>query len=161
MGCHSYLIWSDWILCEDLLHVGGFFLIRKFFFCSYDTLNISNVCLKVLLEWYILPTWYILIYNEFLFQNRFQANMVTYQNLITKSMYDKQLDSGKGTLLHLCDDVIQQEVCNPHYVIDKFNLSCMCHQNILNLFLQVKEVIVSYYILMEQGKATIQVTVSP
>uniref|UniRef100_A0A453M3V4 Aminopeptidase n=1 Tax=Aegilops tauschii subsp. strangulata TaxID=200361 RepID=A0A453M3V4_AEGTS len=39
----------------------------------------------------------------------FQANMVTYQNLITKSMYDKQLDSGKGTLLHLCDDVIQQE----------------------------------------------------
>ncbi|XP_062196963.1 uncharacterized protein LOC133899934 isoform X2 [Phragmites australis] len=59
----------------------------------------------------------------------FQANMVAYQNLITKSMYDKQLDSGKGTLLHLCDDVIQQEV---------------------------KEVIVSYYILMEQGKATIQ-----
>lgn len=59
----------------------------------------------------------------------FQANMVTYQNLITKSMYDKQLDSGKGTLLHLCDDVIQQEI---------------------------KEVIVSYYILMEQGKATIQ-----
>ncbi|VAI38214.1 unnamed protein product [Triticum turgidum subsp. durum] len=59
----------------------------------------------------------------------FQANMVTYQNLITKSMYDKQLDSGKGTLLHLCDDVIQQEV---------------------------KEVIVSYYILMEQGKSTIQ-----
>ncbi|XP_052135509.1 uncharacterized protein LOC127754087 [Oryza glaberrima] len=59
----------------------------------------------------------------------FQANMVSYQNLITKSMYDKQLDSGKGTLLHLCDDVIQQEV---------------------------KEVIVSYYILMEQGKATVQ-----
>lgn len=25
-------------------------------------------------------------------------------------MYDKQLDSGIGTLLHLCDDVIQQEV---------------------------------------------------
>jgi len=59
----------------------------------------------------------------------FQANMTLYQNLITKSMYDKQLDSGKGTLLHLCDDVIQQEV---------------------------KEVIICYYILMEQGKATIQ-----
>ncbi|XP_072950595.1 uncharacterized protein [Typha angustifolia] len=59
----------------------------------------------------------------------FQQNMATYQNLITKSMYDKQLDSGKGTLLHLCDDVIQQEV---------------------------KEVIIAYYILMEQGKATIQ-----
>ncbi|CAD6256856.1 unnamed protein product [Miscanthus lutarioriparius] len=59
----------------------------------------------------------------------FQANMVAYQNLITKSMYDKQLDSGTGTLLHLCDDVIQQEV---------------------------KEVIISYYILMEQGKATVQ-----
>lgn len=41
---------------------------------------------------------------------RFQANMTAYQSLITKSMYDKQLDSGKGTLLHLCDDVVQQEV---------------------------------------------------
>ncbi|KAK3412934.1 hypothetical protein EUGRSUZ_I01594 [Eucalyptus grandis] len=57
----------------------------------------------------------------------FQQNLAAYQNLITQSMYDKQLDSGKGTLLHLCDDVIQQEV---------------------------KEVIVSYFILMEQGKAT-------
>ena len=36
--------------------------------------------------------------------------MAAYQNLITQSMYDKQLDSGRGTLLHLCDDVIQQEV---------------------------------------------------
>ncbi|KAL8127386.1 uncharacterized protein LOC141717248 [Apium graveolens] len=59
----------------------------------------------------------------------FQANMAAYQNLITKSMYDKQLDSGKGTLLHLCDDVVQQEV---------------------------KEVIISYFILMEQGKATLE-----
>ncbi|XP_010551949.1 PREDICTED: uncharacterized protein LOC104822425 [Tarenaya hassleriana] len=59
----------------------------------------------------------------------FQQNMATYQNLITQSMYDKQLDSGRGTLLHLCDDVIQQEV---------------------------KEVIVSFYILMEQGKATLE-----
>ncbi|XP_077227970.1 uncharacterized protein LOC143860980 [Tasmannia lanceolata] len=59
----------------------------------------------------------------------FQQNMTTYQNLITQSMYDKQLDSGRGTLLHLCDDVIQQEV---------------------------KEVIISYFILMEQGKATRQ-----
>ncbi|KAJ6880222.1 hypothetical protein NC652_033538 [Populus alba x Populus x berolinensis] len=59
----------------------------------------------------------------------FQQNMASYQNLITQSMYDKQLDSGKGTLLHLCDDVIQQEV---------------------------KEVIISYFILMEQGKATRQ-----
>ncbi|KAF3435325.1 hypothetical protein FNV43_RR22412 [Rhamnella rubrinervis] len=59
----------------------------------------------------------------------FQQNMAAYQNLITQSMYDKQLDSGKGTLLHLCDDVIQQEV---------------------------KEVIISFFILMEQGKATRQ-----
>lgn len=59
----------------------------------------------------------------------FQQSMATYQNLITKSMYDKQLDSDKGTLLHLCDDVIQQEV---------------------------KEVIISLFILMEQGKASIQ-----
>ncbi|KAL2334252.1 hypothetical protein Fmac_015465 [Flemingia macrophylla] len=59
----------------------------------------------------------------------FQQNLVQYQNLITQSMYDKQLDSGKGTLLHLCDDVIQQEV---------------------------KEVILSFFILMEQGKANRQ-----
>ncbi|KAK1437621.1 hypothetical protein QVD17_03415 [Tagetes erecta] len=59
----------------------------------------------------------------------FQANMDTYQNLITQFMYNKQLDSGKGTLLHLCDDVIQQEV---------------------------KEVIISFFILMEQGKATLK-----
>ncbi|KAK7271072.1 hypothetical protein RJT34_26678 [Clitoria ternatea] len=59
----------------------------------------------------------------------FQQNLVAYQNLITQSMYDKQLDSGKATLLHLCDDVIQQEV---------------------------KEVILSFFILMEQGKATRQ-----
>ncbi|KAF8400090.1 hypothetical protein HHK36_015965 [Tetracentron sinense] len=57
----------------------------------------------------------------------FQQKMATYQNLITQSMYDKQLDSGRGTLLHLCDDVIQQEV---------------------------KEVIISFFILMEQGNAT-------
>ncbi|KAD5802447.1 hypothetical protein E3N88_13807 [Mikania micrantha] len=36
----------------------------------------------------------------------FQANVIAYQNLIIQSMYDKQLDS---TLLHLYDDVIQQE----------------------------------------------------
>ncbi|TKY46250.1 Glycerophosphodiester phosphodiesterase gde1 [Spatholobus suberectus] len=59
----------------------------------------------------------------------FQQNLIAYQNLITQSMYDKQLDSGKGTLLHLCDDVIQQEV---------------------------KEVIISFFILMEQGKANRQ-----
>ncbi|KAE8674047.1 UPF0496 protein [Hibiscus syriacus] len=57
----------------------------------------------------------------------FEANMAAYQNLITQSMYEKQLDSGRGTLLHLCDDVIQQEV---------------------------KEVIIAFFILMEQGKAT-------
>ncbi|KAL2939525.1 Ketol-acid reductoisomerase (NADP(+)) [Bienertia sinuspersici] len=57
----------------------------------------------------------------------FQQNLAVYQNLVTQSMYDKQLDSGKGTLLHLCDDVIQQEV---------------------------KEVILSFFILMEQGKST-------
>ncbi|XP_041003656.1 uncharacterized protein LOC121249064 isoform X2 [Juglans microcarpa x Juglans regia] len=59
----------------------------------------------------------------------FQQNLAAYQNLITQSMYDKQLDSGKGTLLHLCDDVIQQEV---------------------------KEVIISFFVLMEKGKATRQ-----
>ncbi|KAH8489385.1 hypothetical protein H0E87_024848 [Populus deltoides] len=55
--------------------------------------------------------------------------ILTSVSLITQSVYDKQLDSGRGTLLHLCDDVIQQEV---------------------------KEVIVSFFILMVQGKATRQ-----
>ncbi|XP_074588505.1 uncharacterized protein LOC141844357 isoform X2 [Curcuma longa] len=57
----------------------------------------------------------------------FQQDIATYQNLITKSMYDKQLDTGKATLLHLCDDVIQQEV---------------------------KEVIVSYFTLMRGRELT-------
>ncbi|XP_030956203.1 uncharacterized protein LOC115978324 isoform X1 [Quercus lobata] len=59
----------------------------------------------------------------------FQQNLVTYQSLITQSVYDKQLDSGRGTLLHLCDEVIQQEV---------------------------KEVILSFFMLMKWGKATRQ-----
>ncbi|KAL9254028.1 hypothetical protein AKJ16_DCAP09532 [Drosera capensis] len=58
---------------------------------------------------------------------RFQKNLGDYQNLITRSMYDKQLDSGRGTLLHLCDDVIQQEV---------------------------KEVILAFFVLMQQGEAS-------
>ncbi|KAK2665997.1 hypothetical protein Ddye_004571 [Dipteronia dyeriana] len=59
----------------------------------------------------------------------FQSNLVAYQSLITKCVYDKQLDSGRGTLLHLCDDVIQQEV---------------------------KEVIISFFMLLQNGKATRQ-----
>ncbi|KAF4385659.1 hypothetical protein F8388_010215, partial [Cannabis sativa] len=38
-----------------------------------------------------------------------RSNLVAYQSLITQSVYEKQLDSGRGTLLHLCDEVIQQE----------------------------------------------------
>eukprot|EP00268_Persea_americana_P059146 TRINITY_DN7231_c0_g1_i16.p1 TRINITY_DN7231_c0_g1~~TRINITY_DN7231_c0_g1_i16.p1 ORF type:complete len:120 (-),score=17.05 TRINITY_DN7231_c0_g1_i16:343-702(-) len=60
---------------------------------------------------------------------RFQQNMATYQNLITQAMYKKQLDSGKGTLLHLCEDVIQQEV---------------------------KEVIIAFFILMKKGKLSVK-----
>ncbi|KAL5581475.1 hypothetical protein UlMin_013917 [Ulmus minor] len=59
----------------------------------------------------------------------FQQNLVAYQSLITQSVYEKQLDSGRGTLLHLCDEVIQQEV---------------------------KEVIISYFILRERGESTRQ-----
>jgi len=44
-------------------------------------------------------------------------------------MYDKQIDSGNGTLLHLCHDVIDQEV---------------------------KEGIISLFILMIQGKSSIE-----
>ncbi|CAA7031456.1 unnamed protein product [Microthlaspi erraticum] len=57
----------------------------------------------------------------------FQRNLVDYQSLITRSVYDKQLDSGRGTLLHLCDEVIQQEV---------------------------KEVIISFFMLIKQGRPT-------
>ncbi|CAH8358565.1 unnamed protein product [Eruca vesicaria subsp. sativa] len=57
----------------------------------------------------------------------FQRNLVDYQSLITRSVYDKQLDSGRGTLLHLCDEVIQQEV---------------------------KEVIISFYMLIKQDHST-------
>lgn len=53
----------------------------------------------------------------------------TYQALIGNAMYDKQLDSGRGTLLHLCDDVWQQEF---------------------------KETVVSYFVLLTQGQATKQ-----
>ncbi|XP_065867148.1 uncharacterized protein [Euphorbia lathyris] len=60
----------------------------------------------------------------------YQNSLAAYRNLITQSMYDKQLDSGRGTLLHLCDNVIQQEV---------------------------KEVIISFFVLMVQGNATKQV----
>ncbi|XP_062105315.1 uncharacterized protein LOC133816969 [Humulus lupulus] len=59
----------------------------------------------------------------------FQSNLVAYQSLITQSVYEKQLDSGRGTLLHLCDEVIQQEV---------------------------KEVIISFFILRECKKSTRQ-----
>lgn len=41
-------------------------------------------------------------------------------------MYDKQLDSGRGTLLHLCDDVIQQEVS---FKLDVFFLLTVDHVN--------------------------------
>lgn len=49
-------------------------------------------------------------------------------------MYDKQLDSGKGTLLHLCDDVIQQEVdllstLSVFLSIDKINKHWFRHWN--------------------------------
>ncbi|XP_074309211.1 uncharacterized protein LOC141643800 [Silene latifolia] len=59
----------------------------------------------------------------------FDKNLKDYQNVITKTMYEKQLDSGRGTLLHLCDDVIQQEV---------------------------KEVIISFFVLMKYGDFTSQ-----
>lgn len=47
--------------------------------------------------------------------------MKNYSVLLQQSMYDKQLDSGHGTLLHLCDDVLEQEVSSP---IFHFPLFC-------------------------------------
>ncbi|KAF8390757.1 hypothetical protein HHK36_025284 [Tetracentron sinense] len=120
----------------------------------------------------------------------FQQNMATYQNLITQSMYDKQLDSGRGTLLHLCDDVIQQEVMAETatkvavgadssmveaavgFATEDLRWSHRSHRGFVRLFMlaersagtrgmrlcgsSVKEVIISFFILMEQGKATRQ-----
>lgn len=66
------------------------------------------LCSLILLESMIYVK--LLMWLFALTAHSFQQNMAAYQNLITQSMYDKQLDSGRGTLLHLCDDVIQQEV---------------------------------------------------
>ncbi|KAJ3678213.1 hypothetical protein LUZ60_002016 [Juncus effusus] len=57
----------------------------------------------------------------------FTENIKTYRHLMTQATYDKQLDNGKGTLLHLCHDLIEQEV---------------------------KEVILSFFLLMKTGEAT-------
>ncbi|GKV40699.1 hypothetical protein SLEP1_g48310 [Rubroshorea leprosula] len=54
----------------------------------------------------------------------FQKILINYQNLITQSVYNKQLDSGRGTLLHLCDEVIQQEE----------NLDLLCEELIKKKF---------------------------
>jgi len=70
--------------------------------------------------------------------------MAQYQNLITQSMYDKQLDSGKGTLLHLCDDVIQQEVSPSLMHCDSFSFFFFKIKSVLiiivNDFRMVKKV---------------------
>eukprot|EP00897_Mesotaenium_endlicherianum_P006527 jgi/Mesen1/5902/ME000003S06933 len=55
-----------------------------------------------------------------------QESMKQYEEMIKNSMYDKQLDSNRGTLLHLCDDVLQQEV---------------------------KETILAYFVLLKYGAA--------
>ncbi|RVW45076.1 hypothetical protein CK203_067507 [Vitis vinifera] len=98
-----------------------------------ELLHLAQACGPDCIIWHWLTMFCDLLsliwLMSFLMPLRFQKNLNEYQNLITRSMYDKQLDSGRGTLLHLCDDVIQQEI---------------------------KEVIISFFILMEQGKATKQ-----
>ncbi|WOK97477.1 hypothetical protein Cni_G06185 [Canna indica] len=76
--------------------------------------------IRVLIVLFGLIAYCVKIYSMF------QQNLATYNNVLIKLMHEKQLDSGKGTLLHLCDDVIQQEV---------------------------KEVIIPYFILMTKGKS--------
>lgn len=56
-----------------------------------------------------------------------QASIGKYRTAITLALYGKQLDSGRGTLLHLTSDVIDQEV---------------------------KEIILGYFVLMTQGRST-------
>jgi len=50
MGCHSYLIWSGWILCEDILHVSDFIYNiqqENFILLICYFISITNICLKV------------------------------------------------------------------------------------------------------------------
>ena len=58
---------------------------------------------------------------------RWQASISKYKNLLFGAMFDRHLDSGRGTLLNLCDEVVHQEV---------------------------KEVITAYFVLLTQGRAT-------
>ncbi|XP_020246147.1 uncharacterized protein LOC109824038 isoform X2 [Asparagus officinalis] len=90
---------------------------------------ISSISILKVDIWVVAPILVAIVGYALKVYFSFQQKIIAYQNLITRSMYDKQLDSGRGTLLHLCDDVIQQEV---------------------------KEVIVSFFVLMKQGNATIQ-----
>ncbi|GAQ86203.1 hypothetical protein KFL_002750210 [Klebsormidium nitens] len=86
----------------------------------WGSLDGSKIDTKVLLAVLTAVGGYIFkIYTDF------QIARSKYQSLMVKAMYDKNMDSGRGTLLHLCDDVIQQEV---------------------------KEVILAYFVLMTQGK---------
>ena len=71
---------------------------------------VGSYCMKLYLAW--------------------NASMATYRAMIQQIMYDKQLDSGNGTLLHICDDVLQQEI---------------------------KEAMVAYFVLLTQGDATKEV----
>ena len=72
--------------------------------------------------------------------------MAAYQNLITQSMYDKQLDSGKGTLLHLCDDVIQQEVSCILFVLSLLFSLCVS-ENLVDFPAKSNENIVYIFLL--------------
>lgn len=86
----SILFWWWWLA----MGCGCMFALRaRFVCCSFNWI----ICQLLICLWFFIVC-------------SFQQNLVAYQNLITQSMYDKQLDSGRGTLLHLCDDVIQQEV---------------------------------------------------
>lgn len=57
----------------------------------------------------------------------YQSKVTAYNQAMSNAMYGKQLDSGHGTLLNICHQVVEQEV---------------------------KEVIIAFYILMTQGKAS-------
>lgn len=95
-----------------------------FHFCfvliSWGPLSIVLI-LILIVKFLLCPYWFTNLATIYSTSCSFQQNMAAYQNLITQSMYDKQLDSGKGTLLHLCDDVIQQEVSCKLYAIFWFN----------------------------------------
>lgn len=90
-------------------------------YITYVPLSLS---LPLHLFWYLITTYGEIFSSTTI---RYQNSLTACWNLITQSMYDKQLDSGKSTLLHLCDNVIQQEVSSNHVIVFPITSKVLIH----------------------------------